>query len=119
MNTQSINQLQQEEITSLHTEWVIPNDTREKLTSHYLLYWDRIYFNNYLPYYCPNSCMKRAMTHNGSRYVVSGFESFPGEWEKGLEQSSRVSLSFRAFKDSNGKIHGVVLVKAALYKEIL
>jgi hypothetical protein len=61
----------------------------------------------------------RALSHNGSRYSIQIFESFPGEWEKGLEQSSRISLSFRSYLNGEGKTRGLVLVKAALYKEII
>ena len=111
--------LTQEEIASLYRDWVISAEARGKVSSHYLLYWDRIYFNNYLPYLAYPMVFPRSLSHNGSRYSIQIFESFPGEWEKGLEQSSRISLSFRSYLNGEGKTRGLVLVKAALYKEII
>ena len=111
--------LTQEEITSLYRDWVISAEARGKVSSHYLLYWDRIYFNNYLPYLAYPLVFPRALSHSGSRYSIQIFESFPGEWLKGEEQSSRISLSFRSYLDEKGKTRGLVLVKAALYKEIV
>lgn len=108
-----------EEITSLHTDWIADPELVQNLDSYYLLYWDRIYFNNYLPYLPYPMVFPRSLSHNGSRFGIHIFESFPGEWEKGLEQSSRISLSFRSYLDSEGKKKGIVLVKAALYKEIV
>ena len=109
----------QEEITSLYREWTHSLSTLAKLETHYLLYWDRIYFNNYLPYFNPDIPVPRSLTHKGRRYSVYMFESYPGEWLKGEEQISRISLSFRGYVDSSGEKRGIVLVKAALYKEII
>ena len=111
--------ISQDEMTSLYRDWVIHPQLAEDLDSYYLLYWDRIYFNNYLPYLSYPVVFPRSLQHNGQRYSIQIFESFPGEWEKGLEQSSRISLSFRSYLDSERKTHGIVLVKAALYKEII
>lgn len=107
------------ELDAIYLDWILPVSTISKLTSHYLLYWDRIYFNNYLPYFNHPITFPRAMTHNGIRYSVRSFETFPGEWAKGEEQSSRISLSFRHWKDKKGNLRGIVLIKAAIYKEII
>ena len=118
-NSPASQHLTEEEIASLYRDWVISAEARGKVSSHYLLYWDRIYFNNYLPYLAYPLVFPRSLSHSGSRYSIQIFESFPGEWEKGLEQSSRISLSFRSYLDEKGKQRGIVLVKAALYKEII
>lgn len=112
-------QLTQEEITSLYRDWIVDPELVQNLETYYLLYWDRIYFNNYVPYFNPSTPVPRSFQHNGIRYSIHFFESCPGEWAKGEEQISRISLSFRGYVDSSGEKRGIVLVKAALYKEIV
>jgi len=112
-------ELTSEQITILYKEWALESPLVQDLSSYYLLYWDRIYFNNYIPYIEYPQTFPRSMTHNGIRYFIQIFESYPGEWNLGLEQSSRISLSFRSGIDQDGMRKSVVLIKAATRSDIV